>query len=87
MSEQQDWWVYLLRCSDDSLYTGIAVDTERRLREHNGELKGGARYTRARRPVQMVWREACDSRSEALKREAYIKTLTREQKLALIKQS
>ncbi len=80
------WWVYLLRCGDDSLYTGVATDVERRLREHNGELKGGARYTRPRRPVEVVWREACETRSAALTREAEIKSLSRTEKLKLIGQ-
>jgi putative endonuclease len=78
------WRVYLLRCSDGTLYTGIATDVQRRLREHNGELKGGARYTRSRRPVQLVWSESSESRSEALKRESVIKALPRRDKLKLI---
>lgn len=79
-----EWWVYLLRCKDDSLYAGIATDVARRLREHNGELKGGARYTRPRRPVALVWQETCASRSAALIREAEIKNLSRTEKLNLI---
>jgi putative endonuclease len=79
-----EWWVYLLRCADNTLYTGVATDVERRLREHNGELKGGARYTRPRRPVEIVWREACESRSAAQIREAEIKKLSRVEKLSLI---
>ena len=82
-SAAASWQVYILRCGDGSLYTGVTTDTERRLQEHNGERPGGARYTRARRPVSLLWQEACESRSQALQREAQIKQLKRSQKLAL----
>ena len=78
--------VYVVRCSDNSLYTGYAVDPERRLEEHNGNTKvQGARYTRGRRPVQLVYVEKCASRSEAMRREAAIKQLSRIAKENLIK--
>ena len=77
------WWVYLLRCADDSLYTGITTNLDRRLAEHNGDGPAGARYTRSRRPVQLAWCEAAASRSEASQREAAIKRLDRARKLAL----
>lgn len=80
------WQVYILRCADGSLYTGIARDLERRIAEHNAE-KGngaGASYTRSRRPVRLVYREPAPDRSSASKREYAIKQLSREQKLALI---
>lgn len=80
-----DWHVYLLRCADGSLYTGVATDLARRLRQHNGELTGGARYTQGRRPVELVWSETCDSRADAQVREAQIKKLPRRDKLALAK--
>ena len=84
--EQNDtgnWFVYMLQCSDDSLYTGVTTDLERRLKEHNeGPL--GAKYTRARRPVTLVWSEQCGSRSNATTREAELKKLNREQKLNLV---
>ena len=78
--------VYILRCADESLYTGYATNIEKRLKEHNGEAntKAAARYTRGRRPVTLVYTEVCDSRSEALKRECAIKALPRKQKLQLI---
>ena len=79
------WSVYVLKCSDDTLYTGISTDMERRLTEHNQCNKKGARYTRARRPVVLVYQEFVDNRSEASKREAVIKKLSRLDKLALIK--
>jgi len=78
------WYVYILRCQDDSLYTGVCTDLERRVQEHNQCNKKGARYTRARRPVNMVYQEDCENRSEACKREAAIKKLQRKQKLLLI---
>jgi len=79
-----DWYVYMLRCADDTLYTGVTTDPERRLREHNGEVKGGARYTRTRQPVTMVWQEAHANRSEACKREAQIKRISKTAKEKLI---
>ena len=79
----QTWFVYLLRCADDTLYTGVATDLERRVRQHNGELVGGSRYTRVRRPVSLVWSEAVSDRAEAQRREAEIKKMPREDKLAL----
>ena len=78
------WQVYLLQCADQSLYAGVTTDLDRRLQQHNGQLAGGARYTQARRPVSLVWSEACDSRSEAQQREHALRCLSREQKLALI---
>ncbi len=77
------WFVYMLQCSDNSLYTGVTTDLDRRLTEHNEDRKA-AKYTRARRPVALVWSERCDSRSSASIREADIKKLDREQKLRLI---
>lgn len=79
----ESWQVYMVRCSDGSLYTGVTTDVQRRLSEHN-EGAAGARYTRARRPVQLVWQEAAPSRSAAQQREAAIKRLNREQKLRLL---
>ena len=77
-----DYWLYLLRCGDGTLYTGITTDVERRAEEHNAGK--GAKYTRSRRPVEVVYREACGSRSEALRREIAVKKLSRQEKLALI---
>jgi putative endonuclease len=75
--------LYILRCADGSLYTGITVDVERRVREHNGS-KLGAKYTRSRRPVELVFSKRYGTRSAASKEEARIKVLTREEKLRLI---
>jgi putative endonuclease len=79
----QAWWVYLLRCADQSLYCGITNCLDKRLRQHNGELKGGARYTQARRPCVLVFQEAHDSRSLACRREYEIKQLSRAEKQGL----
>jgi putative endonuclease len=76
------WFVYVVRCGDGSLYTGIAVDVAARVSVHNDGK--GARYTRSRRPVTLVYVERKRSRSSALKRELAIKGLPRPEKLALI---
>jgi putative endonuclease len=76
------WYVYILRCKNRSLYTGITTDPDRRFRAH---LNGGARYTSYNPPVCIVYREALETKSLALKREAEIKSWTREKKLVLIK--
>lgn len=78
------WFVYLVRCRDDSLYCGITTDPDRRVAEHNGERDGGARYTRSRRPVALVHLEGFVSRAGAARREAAIKRMGRPQKLNLI---
>jgi len=78
------WFVYVVRCSDNSLYTGVTTDPVRRLRQHNGELVGGAKYTRARRPVELVWDEQHADRSSATQREYAIKQMTLLQKTQLI---
>lgn len=75
--------VYILRCSDDTLYTGITTDMDKRLQEHNSSDKG-AKYTRNRRPVTLVYTEDAEDRSSASKREYAIKKLSRAKKLALI---
>jgi putative endonuclease len=76
------WTVYLARCGDGTLYTGITTDPERRLAEHN--TGGGAAYTRARLPVLLIYKEIVPDRSSALRREHAIKRLTRAAKEALI---
>jgi len=77
------WHVYILRCADDTLYTGVTIDLTRRISEHNESLKG-AKYTRVRRPVSLVYSETFESRSSACVREAAIKKLTRDEKSRLI---
>jgi len=80
---RQKWSVYLLRCADGSLYTGITKDVKRRCQQHSAGT--ASRYTRSRLPVKMVYQEAAAHRSLALKREAAIKALTRAEKLALVR--
>ena len=77
------WYVYIIRASDDSLYTGITTDVERRFLEHGGEGKG-AKFFRGRKPVEVIYTEKHPDRSSALKREAAIKSLDREQKVELV---
>ena len=77
------WVVYMLRCADNSLYTGITTDVERRLKEHNAE-KSVTRYTRVRQPLELAYQEMAASRSEALKREAQLKKLAKGEKEALL---
>ena len=76
-------FVYILKCSDDTLYVGSTNDLERRLLEHNGSKKG-AHYTKIRRPVKLVHHETFDTLKEALQKEREIKSWTRKKKLALI---
>lgn len=77
------WWVYLLRCGDGTLYCGVALDVAARLKQH--EEGRGARYTRGRGPLELVFREACGTRSQALRREREIKAFSRAKKTALLK--
>jgi len=76
--------VYILKCIDDTLYTWITTDLKRRLRQHNWELVWGAKYTRARKPVKVVYYDILKNRKEACKREYEIKQFTRIKKLKLI---
>ena len=76
------YYVYILRCADDTLYTGITNDVARRALVHNSG--NGAKYTRGRLPVAVVYRERCADKSHALQREREIKKMTREQKRQLI---
>lgn len=79
-----DWTVYIIRCDDDTLYTGVTTDVERRFREHR-DLPAGAKYFNGRKPLEVVYREVGHSRSSAAQREAAIKKLSRADKLELIR--
>ena len=81
---QSSWSVYILKCNDDTFYTGITIDLDRRIDEHNNSTKG-AKYTRIRRPVKLIYSEIKEDKSSASKREYEIKKLSREQKLGLVK--
>ena len=76
-------YVYILECADSTLYTGWTTDIQKRLKAHN--TGKGAKYTRSRRPVKLVYTETFESKSDALRREYQIKQLSRVQKLSLIK--
>ena len=87
MSRVSDsWYVYMVRCSDGTLYTGIAKDLERRINAHNSG-KDGARYTRSRRPVTLVYAEEVESRSAAAKLEYHYKRLSLARKELLVQSS
>ena len=77
------WRVYIIRCKDNTLYTGITTDISRRITEHN--RKKGGNYTKTRLPVTLAYSESHPTRSKALKREAQIKNWTREKKLSFLK--
>lgn len=80
--KEGSWQLYILRCRDGTLYTGIAVDAEKRLRQHRSGK--GAKYTRGRGPLEMVYLEQCENHPQALRRELEVKKLTRAEKEALI---
>ena len=82
-SPADTWFVYILRCADGSLYTGITKDVSRRCEQHNAGT--ASRYTRGRLPVSMVYRETQATQSLALKREAAIKAMSRQEKESLIR--
>jgi putative endonuclease len=81
------WYVYILQCADDTLYTGITTDVQRRLLEHNGQSgnKKGAKYTRSRRPLKIIFTEVASSKEVAIRREMFIKKLSRSKKMQLYK--
>ena len=79
---ENTWYLYILRCKDNTLYTGITTDVEKRFEAHNSGK--GAKYTRGRGPLELVYREECGDHSAALKRELEIKALQREEKMKLI---
>ena len=79
------WYVYMLRCGDGSLYTGCTDNVSRRLAAHQSGK--GAKYTRGRGPLALVYRERCGSHSDALKRERQIKAMSREEKLRMVEEN
>lgn len=86
MERDRDWSVYMIRCDDGSLYTGVSTDVERRFREHL-DTPRGAKFFSGRKPLEVVYREADHTRSSAAKREAAIKKLSRDSKLRLIREN
>jgi len=79
----RSWYVYMLECNDGSYYTGVTTDMDRRLHEHNHSPKG-AKYTRSRRPVTLRYHEKFADKSDALKAEIAIKTMSRREKIQLL---
>ena len=79
---EEIWYLYMLRCGDGSLYTGITTDVERRLEAHR--TGKGAKYTRGRGPLELVYRETCGNHSQALKRECQIKAMDRRKKEKMV---
>lgn len=80
---KSSWYIYIVRCCDGTFYTGITIDIKKRLSEHNSP-EGGAKYTSGRQPVELVYSETADSRSEAARREYQIKKMSRSAKMVLI---
>ncbi|MDE2025922.1 MAG: GIY-YIG nuclease family protein [Patescibacteria group bacterium] len=77
------YFVYIVHCADDSFYVGITTDVSRRIEQHNGVKKGGAKYTRAKRPVRLCFSKVFASRPQALRQEHVLKQLTHQQKQEL----
>ncbi len=84
MSKCSVWFVYVVKCADGSFYCGSTTNTEMRVQEHNAGK--GAKYTRSRTPVELVWFEPVKTKSEAFKRESVIKKMSRNEKLRLVGQ-
>jgi putative endonuclease len=85
MLQRTCYFVYIVKCKDKSLYTGITNNLTKRLRQHNGEIVGGAFYTKNKRPVKLVFTEEHFTHLSAARREIVIKKMTKEKKLKLIK--
>ena len=81
-----EWFMYVVECSDGSLYTGVTPDVQRRLHEHNSTARG-AKYTRPRRPVTLIYASPPADRSTVMRQEADFKTLSREQKIITLRES
>lgn len=82
MSDARNWFVYIIECKDKKLYTGITIDVDKRVGEHNKGL--GCRFTKYRWPVKLIYKERCSDKSSARKREIEIKKLRRAEKLEFI---
>lgn len=82
--EKTVWWIYMLRCGDGTLYTGIATDVRRRISEHEGQGPKAAKYLRGRMPLKLVFEKKIGTRSEATREELRLKKLSRREKLILL---
>ena len=78
------WFVYIIECRDKSFYCGVTTDLKRRMRQHNGKLKGGSRYCKGRRPLKLVYKEEALDSGAALRRENEIRKLSRTEKEVLV---
>ena len=85
--KKSPWYMYVVRCADGSLYTGISKDLKRRINEHNYSTSRGAKYTRSRRPVELIYSKEYDSHSQAASAEYKFKKLRRAEKLRIIGES
>jgi putative endonuclease len=83
-AKQSTYYTYIVECADGTLYTGVALDVQKRIKQHNGELTGGAKYTSPRRPVILKYLEEHCDRAAATQREYQLKQLTRHEKQKLI---
>jgi len=83
----KQWWVYMVRCADNSLYTGITTNVPRRVQEHNAKNGAAAKYTRSRQPVRLAYQEPVPTRSAATRREGEIRRLKKPGKESLISRS
>lgn len=84
MALQKKYYTYIVKCADLSYYAGKTNNLNKRIRQHNGEIKGGAKYTRIRRPVELVFHQEFNTHADACNREAQIKRLTHTEKIILI---
>ena len=84
MTACSNWYIYLVRCADNSLYTGVTTDIKRRLYQHNNCNKKGAKYTRVRRPVTLAYQESAEDRKTACQREYQLKQLSKQEKEQLV---
>jgi putative endonuclease len=82
-----NWFLYILRCSDNSLYTGITTDIKRRIAEHRGKGGKGAKYLRAKGPLTLVYKKKAGTRSDALKMEYRAKRMKKKEKEEMIKKA
>jgi putative endonuclease len=79
------WFLYVVRCCDNSLYTGITTDVRRRIAEHRGKGKNGAKYLRGKSPLRLVYKRRIGTRSEALKAEHRVKRMKKGEKEAMVR--
>ncbi len=81
------WWVYIVKCSDDSYYTGVTTDIDKRLQQHNSDNTRGSRYIRFRRPATLVHSEAMATKSQAFRKEVLIKGWSKQKKMTYIQKA